>query len=189
MFENDTDDSASNVCVKGGFNPDNRESLPFLYAIYRLEAEFYYYLAPRLKIPLPPVSDAVVGLLTPEEWDQWFAPGARPPVPKFMEDRERMTAAFKALWASDSKMKCIVHGDAHIGNTFISPTGEPGFLDWQVNHAASALHDVAYFIGGSMLIQDRRAHEKDLLQSYLSALKHMGGPKLGIENVWEDSRR
>ncbi|RKL52131.1 hypothetical protein BFJ70_g844 [Fusarium oxysporum] len=45
MFENDTDDSASNVCVKGGFNPDNRESLPFLYAIYRLEAEFYYYLA------------------------------------------------------------------------------------------------------------------------------------------------
>ncbi|KAK2689087.1 hypothetical protein QWA68_011702 [Fusarium oxysporum] len=249
-FENDTDDSASNVCVKGGFNSDNREPLPFLYAIYRLEAEFYYYLAPRLKIPLPPVSyagtdtanrqgivlmndlkaqgytfgspletwpverarmsveqlatlhastggiqvkgfllDAVVGLLTPEEWDQRFAPGARPPVPKFMEDRERMTAAFKALWASDSKMKCIVHADAHIGNTFISPTGEPGFLDWQVNHAASALHDVAYFIGGSMLIQDRRAHEKDLLQSYLSALKHTGGPKLGIEDVWEDSRR
>ncbi|RKK07700.1 hypothetical protein BFJ66_g8373 [Fusarium oxysporum f. sp. cepae] len=213
VFENDTDDSASNVCVKGGFNTDNRESLPFLYAIYRLEAEFYYYLAPRLEIPLPPVSyagtdtvngqgivvmndlkaqgytfgslletwpverarmsveqlatlhtstwgdtgegipsvsetvsirDAVVGLLAPEEWDKRFAPGARPPVPKLMEDRERMTAAFKALWASDSKMKCIVHGDAHIGNTFISPTGEPGFLDWQASHAASALHDVAY---------------------------------------------
>ncbi|KAJ4104188.1 hypothetical protein NW760_010866 [Fusarium oxysporum] len=242
-FENDTDDSASNVCVKGGFNPDNRESLPFLDAIYRLEAEFYYYLAPRLKTPLPPVSyagtdtgytfgspletwpverarmsveqlatlhistwgdtgegipsvsetvsirDAVVGLLTPEEWDQRFAPGARPPVPKFMEDRERMTAAFKALWASDSKMKCIVHGDAHIGNTFISPTGEHGFLDWQVIHAASALHDVTYFIGGSMLIQNRRAHEKDLLQSYLSAMKHTGGPKLGIEDVWEEYRR
>ncbi|KAI3576426.1 hypothetical protein IWW34DRAFT_822106 [Fusarium oxysporum f. sp. albedinis] len=212
MFENDTDDSASNVCVKGGFNTNNRESLPFLYAIYRLEAEFYYYLAPRLKIPLPPVSyagtdtvngqgivvmndlkaqgytfgegipsvsetvsigDAVVGLVAPEEWDKRFAPGARPPVPKFMEDRERMTAAFKALWASDSKMKCI----------------EPGFLDWPVIHAASALHDVAYFIGGSMLIQDRRAHEKDLLQSYLSALKHTGGPKLGIEDVWEEYRR
>ncbi|EWY82747.1 hypothetical protein FOYG_14840 [Fusarium oxysporum NRRL 32931] len=205
MFENDTDDSASNVCVKGGFNPDNRESLPFLYAIYRLGAEFYYYLAPRLEIPLPPVSyagtdtvngqgivvmndlkaqgytfgspletwpverarmsveqlatlhastwgiqvkgfplDAVVGLLAPEEWDKRFAPGARPLVPKLMEDRERMTAASKALWASDSKMKCIVHGDAHIGNTFISPTGEPGFLDWQASHAASALHDVAY---------------------------------------------
>ncbi|KAL5593310.1 hypothetical protein FOBRF1_012412 [Fusarium oxysporum] len=194
-FENDTDDSASNVCVKGGFNTDNRESLPFLYAIYRLEAELYYYLAPRLKIPLPPVSyastDTVNGqaiVIMNDLKAQGYTFGARPPVPKFMEDRERMTAAFKALWASDSKMKGIVHGDAHIGNTFISPTGEPGFLDWQVIHATSALHDVAYFIGGSMLIQDRRAHEKDLLQSYLSALKHTGGPKLGIEDVSEEYR-
>lgn len=45
------------------------------------------------------------------------------------------------------------------------------------------------FIGGSMLIRDRRAHEKDLLQSYLSALKHTGGPKRGIEDVWEEYRR
>ncbi|KLO79059.1 uncharacterized protein LW93_4382 [Fusarium fujikuroi] len=174
-FENSTDNSASNICVKGGFNPDIRESLPFLYAIYRLEAEFYYYLAPRLKIPLPPVlyagtdtvngqgivmmanlkaqgyifgnpletwpverarmsveqlatlhastwgdagkqipsvsetvsiRDAIVGLLAPEEWDKRFAPDARPPVPKFMNDRKRMTATFKALWESDSKMKC-----------------------------------------------------------------------------------
>ncbi|RKL32850.1 hypothetical protein BFJ72_g10350 [Fusarium proliferatum] len=257
-FENGTDNSASNICVKGGFNPDIRESLPFLYAIYRLEAEFYYYLAPRLKIPLPPVlyagtdavngqgivvmanlkaqgytfgnpletwpverarmsveqlatlhastwgdtgeqipsvsetvsiRDAIVGLLAPEEWDKRFAPDARPPVPKFMEDRERMTTTFKALWESDSKMKCLVHGDAHIGNTFISPAGEPGFLDWQVVHSASALHDVAYFVGGSLSIQDRRAYEKDLLQSYLGTLEHAGGPQLEIEDVWEEYRR
>ncbi|KAI1015308.1 hypothetical protein LB504_011102 [Fusarium proliferatum] len=239
-LENGADNRASNICVKGGFNPDIREYLPFLYAIYRLEAEFYYYLAPRLKIPLPPVlyagTDTIngqgivvmadlkaqgyafgnpletwpverarlsieqlatlhastwgdTGLLAPEEWDKRFAPDARPPVPRFMEDRERMTATFEALWESDSKMKCLIHGDAHIGNTFISPAGEPGFLDWQVIHSASALHDVAYFIGGSLSIQDRRAHEKDLLQSYLSALKHAGGPQLEIEDVWEEYRR
>ncbi|CVL06686.1 uncharacterized protein FMAN_11816 [Fusarium mangiferae] len=257
-FENGNSDSASNVCVKGGFNTDIRETLPFLYAIYRREAEFYYYLAPKLKIPLPVVSytgtdtvngqgivvmadlkaqgytfgnpletwpverakmsvgqlailhastwgdkgdsipsvsgtvtirDAILGLLAPEEWDKRFAPDARPPVPRFMEDRERMTATFKALWESDSKMKCLVHGDAHIGNTFISPTGEPGFLDWQITHAASALHDVAYFIGGSLSIEDRRTHEKDLLQSYLSTLKHAGGPQLEIEDVWEEYLR
>ncbi|KAF5566227.1 aminoglycoside phosphotransferase, partial [Fusarium napiforme] len=57
-FPNDTDDSVSIVCVKGGFNRDVRESLLSLYVIYRLdelEAEFYYYLAPKLKIPFPPV--------------------------------------------------------------------------------------------------------------------------------------
>ncbi|KAF5593149.1 aminoglycoside phosphotransferase [Fusarium subglutinans] len=257
-FDNGTDGSPSNICVKGGFNSDIRESLPFLYAIYRREAEFYYYLAPELKIPLPPVlyagtdtltgqgivvmtdlkaqgytfgdpletwpverarmsvkqlatlhtstwediseanpsvsetvsiRDAIVGLLAPDEWDKRFAPDARPPVPEFMEDRERMTLTFKALWESESKMKCLVHGDAHIGNTFVSPTGEPGFLDWQVIHAASPLHDVAYFIGGSLSIQDRRDHEKDLLQSYLSALKLADGPELEMVDVWEEYRR
>ncbi|KAG5792467.1 hypothetical protein H9Q69_008477 [Fusarium xylarioides] len=249
-FGNGIGDSAS-FCVKGGFNPDIRNSLPFLYAIYRLQAEFYYYLAPKLKIPLPPVSyagtdtvngqgivvmadlkakgytfgnplepwtvdrarmsveqlgtlhastwgdtseaisikDAILGLLAPDEWDKCFAPDARPPVPKFMEDRERMTATFKALWASESKMKCIVHGDAHIGNTFLSPAGEPGFLDWQVTQSASAMHDVAYFIGGALSIEDRRSHEKDLLQSYLGALTQAGGPELEIEDIWEEYRR
>jgi thiamine kinase-like enzyme len=257
-FENPVVDSPIRICVKGGFNPDIRESLPFLYAIYRLEAEFYYYLAPKLDIPLPlalyagtdtvngqgivvmadlkaqgytfgnpietwpvertrksveqlaalhastwgdvgddipslsetvSIRDAILDLLAPEEWAKRFALDARPPVPKFMEDRERMTATFKALWASDSSMKCIVHGDAHIGNTFISPAGEPGFLDWQVIHAASALHDVAYFIAGSLSIQDRRNHERDLLQTYLSALNHAGGPDRQIEDVWEEYRR
>lgn len=89
------------------------------------------------------IRDAILGLLAPKEWDKRFGPDARPPVPRFMEDRERMTATFKALWESDSKMKCLVHGDAHIGNTFITPTGEPGFLDWQIIHAAPDLHDVA----------------------------------------------
>lgn len=51
------------------------------------------------------------------------------------------------------------------------------------------MHDVAYFIGGSLSIQDRRTHEKDLLQSYLGTLKHAGGPQLEIEDVWEEYRR
>ncbi|KAF5571028.1 aminoglycoside phosphotransferase [Fusarium phyllophilum] len=71
------------------------------------------------------IKDAILSLLAPDEWDKRFAPDARPPVPEFMENRERMMATFKALWESDSKMKCIVHGDAHIGNTFMTPAGEP----------------------------------------------------------------
>ncbi|KAF5254904.1 hypothetical protein FANTH_400 [Fusarium anthophilum] len=135
------------------------------------------------------IRNAIVGLLAPDEWVKRFAPDARPPVPEFIEDWERMTATFKALWESESKMKCLVHRDAHVGNTFASPKGEPGFLDWQVIHAASSLHDVAYFIGGSLSIQDRRDHEKDLLQSYLSALKLTGGPELEMKDVWEENRR
>ncbi|KAG8672237.1 hypothetical protein FPOAC2_05608 [Fusarium poae] len=252
------DETIARVCVKGGFNPALVASLPFMFAVYRLEAEFYYYLAPKLKIPLPrtiyagtdtvngqgivvledlkaqgytfgnpletwPVSrveasvkqlatlhastwgsngddipslsktvslrDAIVGLLAPSEWDKRFAPDARPPVPQYMENRELIAATFKALWDSETKMNCLVHGDAHVGNTFISPSGEPGFLDWQVIHPGSAMHDVAYFIIGALSIDDRRQHEKALLQSYLEALHAAGGPEILLEDAWEEYRK
>lgn len=249
------DDTITPVCVKGGFNPALVASLPFMFPIYRLEAEFYYYLAPKLEIPLPrtiysgtdtvngqglmvledlrekgytfgnpletwPVSrveksvkqlatlhastwgsrgddipslsktlslrDAVVGLLAPGEWGKRFAPDARPPVPKQMENRELILATFKALWDTETKMNCLVHGDAHVGNTFIAPSGEPGFLDWQVIHPGSAMHDVAYFIIGALSIDDRRQHEKKLLQSYLEALHAAGGPEMLLEDIWDE---
>ncbi|KAG5661961.1 hypothetical protein KAF25_004200 [Fusarium avenaceum] len=257
-FEDVDDNAPTRVCVKGGFNPALVASLPFMFAVYRLEAEFYYYLAPKLNIPLPPIlytgtdtvngqgvfvmgdlkaqgytfgnplepwpvdrtrssvmqlamlhastwgndgsdipslketvslRDAIVGLVAPGEWGKRFAPECRPPVPEFMEDRERITAVFQALWDSETKLNCLVHGDAHIGNTFISPAGEPGFLDWQVIHAGSAMHDVAYFIIGSLSVEDRRNHEKDLVQSWLDALHEAGGPKIRLEEVWSEYRK
>jgi aminoglycoside/choline kinase family phosphotransferase len=27
--------------------------------------------------------------------------------------------------------QCLLHGDAHVGNTFTEPNGTVGFLDWQ----------------------------------------------------------
>ncbi|KAF4995617.1 hypothetical protein FGRMN_5008 [Fusarium graminum] len=257
-YKSTDNDTPTRVCVRGGFNPALVASFPFMFAVYRLESEFYHYLAPKIKIPLPPtifigtdtvngqglvvlgdlkakgytfgdplqpwpvdrtkagvmqlatlhastwgdkgndipslsetvsLRDAIVGLVSPEEWGKRFAPDARPPVPKFMEDRERMTAVFKDLWSSETKLNCLVHGDAHVGNTFISSTGEPGFLDWQVIHAGSAMHDVAYFIIGSLEIKDRRNHEKLLVQSWLDALHAAGGPKLELEEVWDEYRR
>lgn len=251
-------DAPTKVCVKGGFNPALLASLPFMFSIYRLEAEFYYYIAPTINIPLPPtvycgtdtvkgqgivvmadleargytfgnpleawpvdrvqagveqlailhartwgskpedfpwasetvsLRDAVVGLMAPEEWDKRFAGDARPPVPDHMADRERMAATFKALWKpSNSTLSCLVHGDAHIGNTFISPAGEPGFLDWQVIHVSSAMHDVAYFIIGTLSIEDRRKNEKELVQHYLDALHRAGAPKFQLEEIWNEYR-
>lgn len=38
----------THLCVKGGFNPQLLAVLPDLFAVYRLEAEFYHHLAPRI---------------------------------------------------------------------------------------------------------------------------------------------
>lgn len=36
------------LCVKGGFNPQLLELLPSLFAVYRLEAQFYRHIAPKI---------------------------------------------------------------------------------------------------------------------------------------------
>lgn len=36
------------LCVKGGFNPKLLEMLPTLFAVYRLEAQFYHHIAPQI---------------------------------------------------------------------------------------------------------------------------------------------
>lgn len=100
-----------------------------------------------------------------------------------------MEAGFKALWqATDHRFRCIVHGDPHVGNTFITSEGEPGFLDWQGLHIGSAFHDVAYFIVGALKIEDRLKYERDLVGQYLEALHTEGGPRFVVEEVWQEYR-
>lgn len=102
-----------------------------------------------------------------------------------------MEAGFKALWnATDDRFRCIVHGDPHIGNTFLTTEGkaEPGFLDWQGLHIGSAFHDVAYFLAGTLKVEDRRENERELVGQYLEALHREGGPKFSTEEVWKEYR-
>ncbi|KAL2022655.1 hypothetical protein VTK56DRAFT_4999 [Thermocarpiscus australiensis] len=259
----DSNDAASlptHVCVKGGFNPVLVKLHPALNAVYRREAEFFYHIAPRVSMRLPPVwycgSDTVTGqgivvfddlkakgyqfgnpleawpvervragveelatlhaktwgakqedfpwlkdglslrevilsMMVESEWEKrYFDETAKPPVPDHMTDRERMIRAFKTLWATTNQHHlCVTHGDSHIGNTFITPAGEPGFLDWQGLHFNSFLHDVTYFIVGALTIEDRRANEVGLFEHYLAALHKAGGPKLEKEAVWDDYRK
>ncbi|KAJ4328084.1 hypothetical protein N0V84_001452 [Fusarium piperis] len=255
----DSPDSLIAVCVKGGFNPAILALQPSLCQMYQLEAEFYHYIAPTVKMRLPDaqycaidevggqgivvledlkaagytfgnpleawpvdrvragveqlatlhartwggdpgdfpwlnrefsIRDIMRSLLSAESWGARFEGDTRPPVPDQLADRKRMARAFETLWNNtDTKMNCIVHGDSHVGNTFITPTGEPGFLDWQCIHRGSAIHDVAYFIAGSLSIDDRRENEGPLFQHYLDTLHKKGGPRFDKEGLWEEYRK
>ena len=64
----------------------------------------------------------------------------------------------------------LLHGDAHIGNTYVLPGGDVGFLDWQVTRRGNWSQDVGYFLMGAMTEEDRRAHEFTLVDDYFGAL-------------------
>lgn len=96
----------------------------------------------------------------------------------YLKDQGRMTAVLKKHYRSrNPNFQCIVHGDPHTGNTYFFED-QPRFLDWQIIHIGSAFHDVGYFIGGALAIDDRRAHEVEVLDHYLETLASFGGPAL-----------
>ncbi len=64
----------------------------------------------------------------------------------------------------------LLHGDPHIGNTYLTPDGEVGFLDWQVARRGNWSLDVGYFLQGAVTTEDRRANEHALLAEYRDAL-------------------
>lgn len=68
----------------------------------------------------------------------------------------------------------LLHGDAHIGNTYRLPDGQRGFLDLQLAARGFCMHDVSYTIVTSLSIDDRRAHERDLIAGYRQRLVDLG---------------
>jgi aminoglycoside phosphotransferase (APT) family kinase protein len=68
----------------------------------------------------------------------------------------------------------LLHGDAHIGNTYVLPSDEVGFLDWQVVRRGNWSQDIGYFLVGALTEKDRRAQEDQLLEDYLGALTIRG---------------
>lgn len=109
----------------------------------------------------------------------------------YLKNQERMTAVMKKHYRiRNPKFQCLVHGDPHTGNTYLVGD-QPRFLDWQVIHIGSAFHDVAYFLGGALSIEDRRAHEMEILDHYLATLATYGGPALSSseKDVLEEYRK
>lgn len=64
----------------------------------------------------------------------------------------------------------LLHGDPHIGNTYLLADGEVGFLDWQVARHGNWSLDLGYFLQGALTVADRRNSERELLEIYRGAL-------------------
>jgi hypothetical protein len=82
------------------------------------------------------------------------------------------------------------HGDFRLDNLLFQPgQRRPVVVDWQTLSWAGASYDVAYFIGGCLSADDRRAHELDLLAHYHDALCARGVEDYSLAQLREDTRR
>jgi Phosphotransferase enzyme family len=78
----------------------------------------------------------------------------------------------------------LLHGDPHIGNTYLLPTDEVGFLDWQVARRGNWSLDLGYFLQGALTVEDRRRSERALLEEYRESLGLPDDEMPSADEVW-----
>jgi hypothetical protein len=90
---------------------------------------------------------------------------------------------------ADRPVTCVLHGDTHTGNWYLDADGRPCLFDWETIQRGNWSQDVAYHLGTVLSIDDRRAHERQLLLHYLDELAANGGPEIDFQEGWELYRR
>jgi aminoglycoside phosphotransferase (APT) family kinase protein len=83
----------------------------------------------------------------------------------------------------------LVHGDYRLDNLMFPPVGDDVVaVDWQTVTVALPARDLSYFIGTSLPVEQRRASEHQLVQSYFEVLRTRGIEDYGFERCFEDYR-
>jgi Phosphotransferase enzyme family len=80
--------------------------------------------------------------------------------------------------------RTFLHGDPHIGQTYITNEGKMGYTDWQLVMQGGWAFDFTYALISALTVEDRRLWERDLLRFYLDRLHASGGPQLTFDDAW-----
>jgi hypothetical protein len=111
--------------------------------------------------------------------------GARVPEP--VRDARRLLEAVRRLahLLEKAEPRCLLHGDAHVGNLYLNGGDQPCLVDWQLVQRGPWYLDVGYHLGCTLSPEDRRRTESDLLAHYLDRLRAEGADPPS----WDDARR
>ena len=87
--------------------------------------------------------------------------------------------------------QCLWHSDLRADNVLFDAsagTRSVVVLDWQGLGFGRGTIDVAYWMGTSMTVENRRAHERDLVAHYHQTLLGLGVEGYDAERCWNDYR-
>ena len=68
----------------------------------------------------------------------------------------------------------LIHSDYRVENVMFGGPTEAVVIDWQGLARGPGTYDLAYLLSGSMQIDDRREHERDIVATYHDRLTHHG---------------
>ena len=88
------------------------------------------------------------------------------------------------------RTQTVIHGDVRLDNLmFGTAPGHPPvrLVDWALT-ISTGLHDVAYLLSQNVTTEERRQHEKALLQHYYGRVCELGVTDYTFEEAWTDYR-
>jgi hypothetical protein len=102
----------------------------------------------------------------------------------------RAAAAATADWVTARPEPfSLIHGDYRLDNLMFHPDGETvTALDWQTVSLGPPTRDVAYLLGTSLAVADRRAHEEALVGAYHDDLVARGVTGYDAGRCFDDYR-
>lgn len=85
---------------------------------------------------------------------------------------------------------CLVHGDSHVGNTYVYPDGRRIWVDWQLCRFGHGYRDMTYLMLGALTVDERRSAERSLICHYRDALVATGAQGVPeVDTIFEHYRR
>ena len=105
--------------------------------------------------------------------------------------KERFLAAVPELHHMvGGLVQTVIHGDLRLDNMMFGDTPDVRpvvLLDWTLTKT-SGLHDVAYLVSQNVDLEERRAHESEIIEHYYRGLLGHGVEGYSLEQCWEDYR-
>jgi len=110
--------------------------------------------------------------------------------PDVVQLSERMIDNLDAINADRPGPWTVSHGDFRLDNLLFTDGGAErvAVVDWQTTVYGPGVSDLAYFLGGSLLPEERRKHEQDLVRDYLDRML-AAGVALEWDDLWQQYRR
>jgi len=85
--------------------------------------------------------------------------------------------------------RTLVHGDFRLDNLFFDGADDPLVVDWQGVANGPGVHDLAYFLSGTLPPGTRAGEEEDLVRAYHEALVAAGVADYPFDACLRDYRR
>ncbi len=137
----------------------------------------------------PDADEFVAGLVT-SVWPGFVERYGERLEPDHLALGDRFIGVLQPWLADRPPATTVTHGDFRLDNLLFCPGDpRPFVVDWQTAAWGAAASDVAYFLGGSLTVEERRRHEQELLDGYHRAVVAEGAVGFDRDRLAHEYRR